>query len=86
MHKALKFINEHVRTAINEHKTEVLVSFDLITDDDTGIYSGDTYDFQIHQLAFEHLNSPERKKEFADYLRKFADRVENNPDFIRQGQ
>jgi len=70
------------KATISEHQTKELVTIDLITDDDTGMYSGDEFDFGLHGLLRDYVEKdPERKKRLAKFIRQLADNIESTEGF-----
>jgi len=62
---------------LKEHSTQTLTSIELITDDDSGIYSGDEFDFSEPQELRDFLaNDPEAGKRLAKFMREYADQIE----------
>ena len=67
---------------LEEHQTKELITIELITDDDTGIYSGDDFDFGLHPLLSDTVKDPEKKVRLVKFIRELADNIESREDFV----
>jgi hypothetical protein len=68
---------------VNEHQTEELLTVELITDDDTGMYSSDEFDFGLQAGLMDRCKKdPEFKKRVAKFVRELADNIENTEGFV----
>jgi len=69
---------------INEHQTKTLTSIELITDDDTGMYSGDDFDFGETGLDDWIMKDPDNGKRLAQFMREYADGIEKRYDNFKK--